>query len=80
MANRRGKKQRARRTLRRVSVAALVLCTVLFWPMGGMVDEAAPGEMRAQVLAPEFTPEAATGVGYVSHFATCPAAGDFRRR
>lgn len=25
-------------------------------------------------------PETATGAGYVSHFATCPAAGAFRRR
>ena len=25
-------------------------------------------------------PEEATGVGYISHFATCPAAGKFRRR
>lgn len=24
-------------------------------------------------------PEQATGIGYVSHFATCPAAGSFRR-
>ena len=65
MAKRRGRKQRARRTLRRMGVAALVLFTVLLWPMGGMVDEAVPGEARSQVLAPEFTPEAATATAPV---------------
>ena len=28
----------------------------------------------------DVAPETATGVGYVSHFATCPAANEFRRR
>lgn len=28
----------------------------------------------------DVAPEEATGIGYVSHFATCPAAGEFRRR
>ena len=65
MAKRRGRKQRARRTLKRMGVAALVLFTVLLWPMGGMVDEAVPGEARSQVLAPEFTPEAATATAPV---------------
>ena len=27
-----------------------------------------------------IAPEDATGVGYVPHWATCPAAGEFRRR
>lgn len=37
---------------------------------------------NGQVLSADVgvAPEAATGVGYVSHFATCPAAGEFRRR
>lgn len=28
----------------------------------------------------DVAPEEATGIGYVSHFATCPAANEFRRR
>ena len=28
----------------------------------------------------ETDPEQATGIGYISHFATCPAADRFRRR
>ncbi len=37
---------------------------------------------NGQVLSADIgvAPEAATGVGYVSHFATCPNAGEFRRR
>lgn len=28
----------------------------------------------------EGDPQKATGIGYVSHFATCPKAGEFRRK
>lgn len=37
---------------------------------------------NGQVLSADVgvEPETATGIGYVSHFATCPAAGEFRRR
>ena len=28
----------------------------------------------------EADPDQATGLGYISHFATCPAADNFRRR
>lgn len=44
----------------------------------------APGKIvtpNGMVLSCELDvqPEEATGVGYVSHFATCPQAGKFRR-
>lgn len=28
----------------------------------------------------EGDPQLATGIGYISHFATCPKAGEFRRK
>ena len=37
---------------------------------------------NGEVLSCDFEggPQKATGVGYVTHFATCPKAADFRRR
>ena len=45
----------------------------------------APGKIvtpNGQVLSCELdvAPENATGVGYISHFSTCPQAGQFRRK
>lgn len=36
------------------------------------------GEVMSAVLSDN--PETATGIGYISHFATCPQADRFRRR
>ena len=36
------------------------------------------GEVLSAVLFDN--PETATGIGYISHFATCPKADQFRRR
>ena len=37
---------------------------------------------NGMVLSCEFSgePEKATGIGYVSHWSTCPKAGQFRRK
>lgn len=35
------------------------------------------GELLSCVF--EGDPEKATGIGYVSHWATCPSAGDFKK-
>ena len=36
------------------------------------------GEVKSAILSDN--PETATGIGYISHFATCPDADRFRRR
>ena len=37
---------------------------------------------NGEVISCEFfgDPQSATGIGYVPHWATCPKAGEFRRR
>lgn len=53
---------------------------VVYWQTpGGSHKIVTPnGEVRiAELDGPE---EKATGIGYISHFATCPKADQFRRR
>ena len=53
---------------------------ILYWqnPQGIAAVVAPNGEVvKADLTGPD---DAATGLGYTSHFATCPAAAGFRRR
>ena len=53
---------------------------VTYWQRAGAKGKVVTP--NGEVLSCDFEgdPQKATGVGYVTHFATCPKAADFRRR
>lgn len=53
---------------------------VVYWqtPGGSQKIVTPNGEVLSAEL--EGAQEKATGIGYISHFATCPQAGQFRKR
>ncbi len=53
---------------------------VVYWQKTGGKDRIVTpnGEIIACTL--EGDPQTATGIGYVPHWATCPASGKFRKR
>lgn len=53
---------------------------VVYWqkPGGSQKIVTPNGEVLSAEL--EGEQEKATGIGYISHFATCPQAGQFRKR
>lgn len=50
---------------------------VMYWP--GRTDKIVTPNGEVISCSLEGNPQEATGVGYVSHFATCPYSGEFRK-